>query len=128
MNITILAIGSRGDVQPFVALGKVLKDAGHAVRIGTDAGFESLARSVGIDFAPVAGDTRAVLQSAGGRIVEDFLSVSQDADGLSWAAWPFSEVPRSPRNWIFSISRPVICRCIPRARSRIPRFIAYHSP
>ena len=29
MNITILTIGSRGDVQPFVALGVGLKEAGH---------------------------------------------------------------------------------------------------
>jgi len=31
MNITILTIGSRGDVQPFVALGVGLKEAGHRI-------------------------------------------------------------------------------------------------
>ncbi len=31
MNILILTISSRGDVQPFVALGKGLKTAGHKV-------------------------------------------------------------------------------------------------
>ena len=40
MNISILTISSRGNVQPFVALGKRLKEAGHAVRIGPDAGLE----------------------------------------------------------------------------------------
>ncbi|MGB7417232.1 MAG: glycosyltransferase [Thermosynechococcaceae cyanobacterium] len=34
MHITILAIGSRGDVQPFVALGVGLKQAGYQVRLG----------------------------------------------------------------------------------------------
>jgi UDP:flavonoid glycosyltransferase YjiC (YdhE family) len=108
MNITILAIGSRGDVQPFVALGKGLKEAGHTVRIGTDAVFETLAHGAGLDFTPVAGDIRSVMQSASGRemldqgqnplimirtmieearplakrIAEDFLNAAQDADGL----------------------------------------------
>jgi UDP:flavonoid glycosyltransferase YjiC (YdhE family) len=108
MNITILTIGSRGDVQPLVALGKGLKEAGHIVRIGTDAAFETLTRGVGLDFTPVAGDIRSVMQSAGGRemldqgqnplimigtmieaarplakrIAEDFLNAAQDADGL----------------------------------------------
>lgn len=108
MNITILTIGSRGDVQPLVALGKGLKEAGHAVHIGTDAAFETLATGAGLDFTPVAGDIRSLMQSAGGRamleqgqnplvmirtmieaarplakqIAEDFLNAAQDADGL----------------------------------------------
>ena len=44
MNISILTIGSRGNVQLFVALGKRLTEAGHAVRIGTDAGLEPTGR------------------------------------------------------------------------------------
>ena len=35
MNITLLTIGSRGDVQPFVALGVGLKEAGHEVTLAT---------------------------------------------------------------------------------------------
>jgi len=35
MHITILAIGSRGDVQPYAALGMGLQAAGHQVRIAT---------------------------------------------------------------------------------------------
>lgn len=33
MEIAIIAPGSRGDVQPYVALGKGLRDAGHGVRV-----------------------------------------------------------------------------------------------
>jgi len=33
MRIVILAMGSRGDVQPYVALGKGLHAAGHGVRL-----------------------------------------------------------------------------------------------
>jgi hypothetical protein len=32
MHITILALGSRGDVQPYAVLGSGLKSAGHQVR------------------------------------------------------------------------------------------------
>src|SRR3712207_374407 len=41
MNITILTIGSRGDVQPFIALGVGLKEAGHKVTLATGKGFEA---------------------------------------------------------------------------------------
>ncbi|MCB9455144.1 MAG: glycosyltransferase [Anaerolineaceae bacterium] len=35
MKLTIIAIGSRGDVQPIVAFGRGLSDARYAVRIVT---------------------------------------------------------------------------------------------
>ena len=37
MHLTLLTIGSRGDVQPYVALGVGLKAAGHTVRLATHA-------------------------------------------------------------------------------------------
>jgi hypothetical protein len=37
MNITILTIGTRGDVQPFVALGTRLTGAGHEVALAAEA-------------------------------------------------------------------------------------------
>jgi sterol 3beta-glucosyltransferase len=39
MNILIITIGSRGDVQPYVALGVGLQAAGHRVTIATLASF-----------------------------------------------------------------------------------------
>lgn len=39
MHITILTIGSRGDVQPFIALGLGLKQAGHHVQLATHSNF-----------------------------------------------------------------------------------------
>ena len=37
-RITILALGSRGDVQPYITLGQGLQAAGHQVRVATFAG------------------------------------------------------------------------------------------
>jgi sterol 3beta-glucosyltransferase len=56
MRITCLTIGSRGDVQPYIALGKKLMADGHHVRIATHVEFEDWIRGHGIDFKPVVGD------------------------------------------------------------------------
>ncbi len=67
MNITLLAIGSRGDVQPAVALAVGLRRAGHTVRLGSYAQFATLAQAYDLSFTPIAGDITAMLQSAEGR-------------------------------------------------------------
>ena len=51
MNILILTIGSRGDVQPFVALGKGLKAAGHDVTVCTAHTFEPFVVEHGLKYA-----------------------------------------------------------------------------
>ena len=50
MKITILAIGTRGDVQPLVALGVGLQTAGHEVCMATPAEFEGVVRNSGLGF------------------------------------------------------------------------------
>ena len=49
-QVTILALGSRGDVQPCVALGAALRAAGYHVRIATFEAFRTLAERHGLDF------------------------------------------------------------------------------
>ncbi len=51
MKIAIITAGSRGDVQPFVALGLGLKKAGYHVTICTHSSFESFIRGYGLDYA-----------------------------------------------------------------------------
>jgi sterol 3beta-glucosyltransferase len=57
MRITILALGSQGDVQPYVALGTGLTRAGHRVRVVTIQNFQGLVEGAGLDFCPVKGDS-----------------------------------------------------------------------
>lgn len=53
----IQIVGSRGDVQPFVALGQVLRDTyGHRVRIATHATFKSFVEENGLEFFSIGGD------------------------------------------------------------------------
>lgn len=62
MRITCLTIGSRGDVQPYIALCKVLNTHGHTTKIATHAQFEDWIRKHGIDFAPVEGDPATLMR------------------------------------------------------------------
>ena len=64
MRITVLALGSRGDVQPFVPLGKALRDAGHQVRVATFEAFASMIREADLDFSPIHGDAQGLLNTA----------------------------------------------------------------
>ena len=63
MRITIIAMGSRGDIQPYIALGTGLKAAGHFVRLMSHENFERLVSSYGLEFWPVAGDVQALLET-----------------------------------------------------------------
>lgn len=57
LNIVIQVVGSRGDVQPFVALGKVLKDTyGHRVRLATHPTFKDFVQQHGLEFFSIGGD------------------------------------------------------------------------
>lgn len=58
MRVAILAFGTRGDVQPFVALGLGLREAGHAVKLVVPASFTKLVTAYGLACAPVTVDVR----------------------------------------------------------------------
>lgn len=57
LNVVLQVVGSRGDVQPFVALGKVLKDTyGHRVRLATHPNFKGFVQENGLEFFSIGGD------------------------------------------------------------------------
>jgi sterol 3beta-glucosyltransferase len=56
MRVTCLTIGSRGDVQPYIALCKGLMAEGHKVKIATHAEFKDWIEGHGIEFGLVGGD------------------------------------------------------------------------
>ena len=62
LRITCLTIGSRGDVQPYIALCKGLLAEGHRPRIATHAEFGPWVKQHGIDFAPVDGDPAELMR------------------------------------------------------------------
>jgi len=67
MRIDILTFGSRGDVQPYVALGVGLQEAGHRVRIVTLGGFDDFVRGHRLDQVSISGSPREITATAAGR-------------------------------------------------------------
>jgi len=61
MNIRILAMGTRGDVQPYGALGSGLQRVGFDVTLGTTADFRSLAEDSGLPCITTQQDLRSRL-------------------------------------------------------------------
>ncbi|KAF4556437.1 Sterol 3-beta-glucosyltransferase-like protein 5 [Elsinoe fawcettii] len=61
LNVVIQVVGSRGDVQPFVALGKVLKGYGHRVRLATHPNFKAFVEENGLEFFNIGGDPSTLM-------------------------------------------------------------------
>ncbi|XP_044977581.1 sterol 3-beta-glucosyltransferase UGT80B1 [Hordeum vulgare subsp. vulgare] len=62
LKIAILVVGTRGDVQPFIALAKRLQEFGHHVRLASHVNFRTFVKSAGVDFYPLGGDPRIMAQ------------------------------------------------------------------
>lgn len=69
MKITILTSGTRGDLQPYLALGVGLKSAGHQVRMVGSLDFERFVKSYGLDFFPLHVNMADVMNSEGAQAV-----------------------------------------------------------
>lgn len=67
MKITVFAAGSRGDIQPCVALSRGLQRAGHRVHLAAPADFAGFAEDHGVAFRPLRGDVQQLMASDTGR-------------------------------------------------------------
>jgi len=61
MRITMICIGSTGDVRPYIVLGRELKARGHEITICAFADFEPVILKEGFHFKPVNGDVKALM-------------------------------------------------------------------
>lgn len=147
MKIVINTFGTRGDVQPYIALGVGLKQAGHEVRLVSHLIFEDFIREYGLDFYPLQVDPRQVLvnqaiadlgnnvfkimrwmeenfRTALTDIFTETLNGSRGTDlmlnsGLSFAGWHVAEKLEIPA--IATYLWPVIpSRYIPPASGYLP--------
>lgn len=66
MKLVLATFGSRGDVQPFVVLGRALVRAGHDVVLCAPDDFAGMAQ--GLELCPLAHDFETQLRQTGGRI------------------------------------------------------------
>ncbi|KAH7313551.1 hypothetical protein B0I35DRAFT_435429 [Stachybotrys elegans] len=63
MNVAIHIVGSRGDVQPFIPIAKLLSspEYGHRVRICTHPVFKSFVEEQGLEFFSIGGDPEQLM-------------------------------------------------------------------
>lgn len=73
MRVLLFGFGSRGDVQPFIALGMGLKAAGYDVAVAAGTNFQSLVESAGLGYEPIRVDIERFMQEDIGK---DWLSNS----------------------------------------------------
>jgi sterol 3beta-glucosyltransferase len=83
MHITMLALGSRGDIQPYAYLGNGLKTAGHQVRFITFENYASLIAANELDFYPIRGNAQALVAHAGANTLALIRSFSSLAKGYA---------------------------------------------
>lgn len=99
MKICILTIGTRGDVQPYIALGLGLKAAGHEVTISTLDEFKSLVHQYGLFHDSLRGDFLKVAQSTIGekggnqlKRIRQYIEMAKDTLVDEWASAQKAEV------------------------------------
>jgi sterol 3beta-glucosyltransferase len=71
MHITLLTLGTRGDVQPFVALGVGLRRAGHQVTLVTAEQFAEFVAEHDLSFAPLDRRFLEMIDTADGKAIFD---------------------------------------------------------
>ena len=60
-NIWLLLSRYLGDVQPYLALAKKLKEDGHRIRIATHEAFRSFVKDAGFEFFCIGGDPKELM-------------------------------------------------------------------
>ena len=69
MNIGIFTYGTRGDVQPYIALALGLMNKGHEVILAAPENFETLVKNYGVSFHPLYGNVEEGMNTPAGQAV-----------------------------------------------------------
>ncbi|MFO7663805.1 MAG: glycosyltransferase [Chloroflexota bacterium] len=97
MRTCIVTIGTRGDVQPYVALGLGLKAAGHDVTIATLEEFKPLVQNYGLQHDTLRGDFLKVARKASDesatrkpgnplRLIPQYVEMARDTLEDEWSS------------------------------------------
>ncbi|MBC7876636.1 MAG: glycosyltransferase family 1 protein [Anaerolineales bacterium] len=101
MMITILSTGTRGDTQPYIALGLALEKVGYHVRLAAFENYESFVKSSGLEFYPIKGDVSVVASSMNAK-------GAKQADNPLKLLLSFSKL----RSLVFDIQKDFFNACI----------------
>ena len=84
MKITLITLGTRGDVQPFAILGNALLKKGHQVTLSTSKNFKSLVESYGLNFHPVDSNSEDIIKTEDGQKImqANLLAIQRNLSSL----------------------------------------------
>lgn len=82
MRISILALGSTGDILPYAALGASLRSAGHEISFITSENFRPLLLANNLNASLIPGDAEQVVKTAGASYRSLVLGFRNLAEGL----------------------------------------------
>ena len=91
MRLTMICIGSTGDVKPYVLLGKELQARGHRVSICAFSDFEKMITDAGMRYFPLSGDAKEFMASIMKPGAKGALYLKQIRDSLHRIIGPFIE-------------------------------------
>ena len=137
MCITIIAFGSQGDVQPYLALAVGLKHEGYQVRFAANSNFAGLAASYNLDFSPINLDsfkfvqnreaqswlesesipnlilnTNRLIRPMLGQLLEDVLDACQGSDTIIYHSYALP--------FVHYFGKQLNIRCIPASLHPMP--------
>ncbi|MCF1503698.1 glycosyltransferase [Afifella sp. H1R] len=117
MKVLILTYGSRGDVEPYVALGLGLEAHGHDVVLATSWRFQGFVEAHGLRFGPLSDALLAILDTDQGKML------LEKGGGL------FQVVKSSLEMWrqLKPLQQALMQECWEVARAFGPEIIVYHS-
>ncbi|GAX76945.1 hypothetical protein CEUSTIGMA_g4392.t1 [Chlamydomonas eustigma] len=108
INIVMLIVGTRGDVQPFIGIGLKLKEYGHRVRIASHKVYREFVTGFGLEFYPIGGDPKVlsefVVKHRGimpGLNISDAMQQREQVRDILYSSWgacvlPDPENPNKP--------------------------------
>jgi sterol 3beta-glucosyltransferase len=122
MRLTLVAVGSRGDVQPYVALGLGLQRAGFEVQFCADRLFEGLVTSTGLSYSPITAAPVDMMQQNLSRLGGPFNLISWLKSHFEPLARQFfSDLETTTRNTGPSFTPPWHLLVIMSPRSKVYR-------
>ncbi len=116
MKVLIATVGTRGDVQPYLALAVGLKSAGHQVAICTCPRFESFVSEHGIAYSHLDDGLLELLESDLGR------AIFEDLNGLFGVMRAIPKVLKK----VGPIHKRMVADCWAAAETHNPDTIVYH--
>lgn len=137
-KIALVALGTRGDTQPHVCLGRALADRGHEVELIIPRNGEQMVKAAGLRFRALPCDVQAMLRTeqaermlASGRITTFFRWYFKEQEAfMAELQQVVLEATESVDLIVCGIFLEVLCRAIGKARGipAVPIHLFPHAP